>query len=175
MTINSIATTQVATMRARFQWLSGIRKGSVCPRPPRAVIRPQTAPRTHGRPRPVRLPSSDRASAKPMLMPAPTLAARPTRNVAQVLCVANAAANTGVGGLLKRFLVEALGLQLHLFDVLADRVQAQRPHQPHRPALHEALDVLAADERDVLAELLAVQHQQPVPVTVFLGTHFLER
>ena len=54
------------------------------PRPPRAVIRPQTSPRTHGRPRPVRLPSSDRASAKPMLMPAPRLAARPTRKVSQL-------------------------------------------------------------------------------------------
>ena len=30
-----------------------------------------------------------------MLMPAPTLAARPTRNVAQLLCVANAAQNNG--------------------------------------------------------------------------------
>src|SRR5207247_4949124 len=63
--------------------------------PAQAVMSPQTAPRAHGLPRPVRLPSSDSASAKPMLMPAPTLAARPTRNVSQLLCVAKAAANSG--------------------------------------------------------------------------------
>ena len=44
---------------------------------------PQTNPRAHGWPRPVRLPSSDSASANPMLMPAPTAAASPTRKVAE--------------------------------------------------------------------------------------------
>ena len=63
--------------------------------PPSAVIRPQTRPRIQGWPRPVRLPSSESASAKPMLMPAPTEAARPTRNASQLLWVAKAAANTG--------------------------------------------------------------------------------
>ena len=38
---------------------------------------------TNGRPRPVRLPSSESASAKPMLMPAPIEAASPTRKVCQ--------------------------------------------------------------------------------------------
>src|SRR5256885_200248 len=54
----------------------------VWPRPPKVVIRPQTAPRNQGAPRPLSLPSSDNASAKPMLMPAPTEAARPTLNAA---------------------------------------------------------------------------------------------
>ena len=65
------------------------------PSPPIAVITPQTTPRTNGAPRPVSEPSSDKASAKPMEMPAPIAAASPTRNVAQVLCVAKAAANSG--------------------------------------------------------------------------------
>ena len=69
-----------------------MRYGSVWPRPPSVVIRPQTTPRIHGWPRPVRLPSSDSASAKPMLMPAPTEAASPTRKASQGLRVAKAAA-----------------------------------------------------------------------------------
>ena len=52
-------------------------------------------PRIRGAPRPVSEPSSDSASAKPMLMPAPMDAARPTRKVSQLLCVAKAAANSG--------------------------------------------------------------------------------
>ena len=36
----------------------------VWPNPPRPVIRPQTTPRTSGRPRPVRLPSSERRFGK---------------------------------------------------------------------------------------------------------------
>src|SRR5215470_8641763 len=55
--------------------------------PPRNVIAPQIAPRSSGAPRPVSEPSSDKASAKPIEIPAPTDAARPTRNVSQVLWV----------------------------------------------------------------------------------------
>src|SRR3954469_9104580 len=62
---------------------SGTRKGMVWPTPPSAVITPLAAPRSHGEPRPLSAPSSDNASAKPMLMPAPIEAARPTRNVCQ--------------------------------------------------------------------------------------------
>src|SRR5579875_2085543 len=72
-----------------------IRNGRVCPMPPSVVIRPQTAPRSHGWPRPVRLPSSERASAKPMLMPAPTEAASPTAKASWVLMVAKAVAKIG--------------------------------------------------------------------------------
>src|SRR5437762_13485778 len=48
-----------------------------------------------GLPRPVRDPSSERASAKAIDMPAPTAAARPTRNVVCASRVANAVANSG--------------------------------------------------------------------------------
>src|SRR6267154_1845204 len=57
--------------------------------PPRAVIDPVMSPRIHGVPRPVRLPSSDSASAKPMLMPAPIDAARPTAKASHVFFVAD--------------------------------------------------------------------------------------
>jgi hypothetical protein len=57
----------------------------VWPTPPRAVMAPQINPRTQGWPRPVRLPSSESASANPMLMPAPTEAAIPTRKASQGL------------------------------------------------------------------------------------------
>jgi hypothetical protein len=69
--------------------------GQVCPMPPRKVMAPRAIPRSTGAPRPVSEPSSDRASAKAMEMPAPTEAASPTRKVAQVSWVANAAANSG--------------------------------------------------------------------------------
>src|ERR1700719_1354245 len=63
--------------------------------PPTVVMRPQTAPRAQGRPRPLRTPSSDIASAKPMLIPAPTEAAMPTRKASLLVCVAKAAAKDG--------------------------------------------------------------------------------
>src|SRR4051812_22574228 len=93
ITPNSSTTTATATHVASLTSL--IKYGSVCPTPPIAVIRPHTVPRAHGCPRPVRLPSPDNASANPMLMPAPSVAANPTQKASQLLCVAKAAANTG--------------------------------------------------------------------------------
>src|SRR5271170_1005617 len=85
----TIPAIQVATQK------SWIRYGSVCPMPPAVVISPHTDPRISGRPRPVSDPSSEAASANPIEMPAPTDAAKPTRNASQLILVANAAANTG--------------------------------------------------------------------------------
>src|ERR1043166_8398604 len=93
ITPNSQTTTATATHVA-IRTL-GIKYGRLCPSPPTAVIMPQTVPRAHGCPRPVKLPSSDNASANPMLIPAPRLAANPTRKASQLLWVANAAANNG--------------------------------------------------------------------------------
>src|SRR3984893_15048025 len=56
---------------------------------------PHTPPRIQGRPLPLRTPSSERASANPILIPAPSEAAIPTRKAVRELCVANAAAKTG--------------------------------------------------------------------------------
>ena len=59
------------------------------------VITPDASPRFQGEPRPEIFPSSWTASVKPMEMPAPTEADRPTRNVVHGLCVANAVAKIG--------------------------------------------------------------------------------
>ena len=56
---------------------------------------PQMAPHRTGLPRPVSEPLSDNASANAIEMPAPIEAASPTRNVGQLVRVANAAANSG--------------------------------------------------------------------------------
>src|ERR1700733_9344515 len=93
ITPSSTITTQIATTIAVQN--DGIRNGSVWPIPPAVVISPQMPPRISGAPRPVRLPLSDSASAKPIEMPAPTDAAIPTKNACHVLPEANAAANTG--------------------------------------------------------------------------------
>jgi len=69
----------------------------VWPRPPMVVSNPQTT-RESTVCQPAELPSSDMASAKPMLMPAPIEAASPTLNVASVLPVAKAAATKGQSG-----------------------------------------------------------------------------
>jgi len=86
---STITTTNASANAARNV---GIRNGSVCPTPPSVVMAPHTTPRIQGWPRPVRLPSSDSASANPMLIPAPTDAAIPTRKAFQLLRVASAAA-----------------------------------------------------------------------------------
>src|SRR5215210_6755739 len=63
--------------------------------PPTNVASPVIDPRNSGLPRPVSDPSSDSPSEKPMLIPAPTAAARPTRNVTPGSLVAKAVANNG--------------------------------------------------------------------------------
>src|SRR6266853_6416423 len=93
MIANSSTTTTMATVMATLK--SEIKKGRVCPIPPAAVISPQIGPLIQGLPRPVSEPSSESDSANPIEIPAPTEAARPTRNASQVLCEAYAAANSG--------------------------------------------------------------------------------
>ena len=63
--------------------------------PPTKVAKPVMAPRNSGLPRPVSDPSSESPSEKPMLIPAPTAAASPTRNVTPGSLVANAVAKSG--------------------------------------------------------------------------------
>jgi hypothetical protein len=54
-----------------------VRNGKVWPMPPKVVIKPQTPLRIQGRPLPLRTPSSERASANPILISAPSEAAIP--------------------------------------------------------------------------------------------------
>src|SRR5260370_42329613 len=93
MTANSTATTATAIQVATQKFAS--KKGKVCPTPPKVVRPPQTPPRIQGRPLPLSTPSSDSASANPMLIPAPSEAAVPTSKAVQGLRVAHAAATTG--------------------------------------------------------------------------------
>ena len=74
------------------------------------------------------------------------------------------------GGLL----VEAGRLHLHDLGLLPHLVDGQVLGQPDRAAGEEALDVLAADRRQVLAELLAVEPVQHAAVAALLLGHVVE-
>src|SRR5271168_773294 len=71
-------------------------------------------------------------------------------------------------------LVEVARLDLHRARLVADGLQAQRAHQPDRLAMDETSYVLTAEEWDVVAEFLAVELQETVPVSGFFGSHAVE-
>jgi len=78
--ISSQPTVNDATRRAVCRSL--IRKGSAWKLPPRNVAPPVIKPRDMDVPLPVTVPSSESASERPMLIPAPSAAASPTNNAA---------------------------------------------------------------------------------------------
>ena len=82
--------------------------------------------------------------------------------------VAQKLAQFGVAGLLGGAGVESLRLQLHQRHLLADPLHVPGAQRLQRIAAHEALHVLPAHQRDLLAELCTEQVHQPVPVPVFL-------
>src|SRR5437660_10145183 len=86
--------------------------------------------------------------------------------------IAQELAYTGVRGLAEGAFVEALGFQLHQLHLLSNGGQSERAHEPDRFTMHKALDILPADERDVLAECLTVQLDKPMPVAVLFCAHF---
>ena len=73
----------------------------------------------------------------------------------------------GFGGLA----VEPRRLLLHAEDVFADLFEAERPRQPQRLALDEALDVVTADQRQVVAEFFAVEIEQPAAMANLFLRH----
>lgn len=75
---------------------------------------------------------------------------------------------------LRRLRVEAAGLLLHQRRLLAHRLDAERTDEPVRLARREALDVLAPERRDDVAEFRTVARDQPVSVAGFLLCHVLE-
>src|ERR1017187_4424489 len=79
--------------------------------------------------------------------------------------------DAGVAGLLGGLLVKTLGLQFHLFDVRADRIQSQGPGKPDWLSLYKALHIVPTNERDLLTVFLPVQRQEPMPMPVLLRTH----
>src|SRR6185436_8408807 len=64
--------------------------------------------------------------------------------------------------------------ELHHRGLVADGVEASGPDHPWGFAPHEALDVLAPDEGDVVAEPQAVELGEPAPVAGLLVAHARE-
>ncbi len=68
--------------------------------------------------------------------------------------------------------VELLGLGFHALGEVAHLVEVQRLDLPDRLVVDEAAHVLAADQRDVLAEFLPVEVEQAVAVLALLARPF---
>ena len=84
-------------------------------------------------------------------------------------------AHGGVARVLRRLAVIALGLVFHVLGEFAHFFQAERPHQPERGlVVDEALDVLAADQRQIFAEFLPVEVVQHGAVVHLLVGHLVE-
>ena len=76
--------------------------------------------------------------------------------------------------MLQRVLVEFPRLLLDLLRLPAHRVQAHGSDHPMRRVLDEAFDVLAADEGNMLAELVPVEVDQHPPVSALFLRHLVE-
>ena len=88
--------------------------------------------------------------------------------------IAKQPADADILGLFGGLDVEALRFELHRADFLADGVERQVFGQPDRPAAQKSPDIVPSDRRQVLAETLLVDLQQPMAVAGFLLGHFLE-
>src|SRR5439155_9581376 len=71
-------------------------------------------------------------------------------------------------------LVKTPGLCLHYFRLASDRFDSQRPDQPHRFAVHEALHVFSTDQRDVLSKAPPIVIDQSPAMLILFSLHFLE-
>ena len=81
----------------------------------------------------------------------------------------------GVARVFRRLAVIALGLEFHVLGELAHLLQPERAHQPQRLlGMQEALDVLAADQRQIFAEFLAVEVVEHGAVVHLLFGHLVE-
>ena len=69
--------------------------------------------------------------------------------------------------------VEPCRLELHLLGEFSGGVDRQRPVEPDRAARDEAFDVLAADQRQKIAEFLAMQIEQHVAMADLLIRHLV--
>ncbi len=81
----------------------------------------------------------------------------------------------GVARAFRRLAVITLGLEFHVLGELAHVLQSKRPRQPQRLlGMQKAFDVLAADQRQVLAELLPVEVVEHGAVMHLLLGHLVE-
>ena len=83
-------------------------------------------------------------------------------------------ADRGVARGFRRLAVEAAGLVFHRLGVFAHFVEVERAHQPDRRLLDEAFDVLAADQRQVVAEFFPIEVEQHGAMAHFLVRHLVE-
>ena len=88
--------------------------------------------------------------------------------------IAEQTAHSDILRLFGRLHVEALGLHFHRLDLPPDGVERQVLGQPDRAATQEALDVLAANGRQVRSETLLVHFQQHVAMSALFLGHLLE-
>ncbi len=79
-----------------------------------------------------------------------------------------------VGHLLDGPLVEPAGLELHDLRLLPHHGDPQRPDEPHGTAPHEALHVVSANQRNVVAEPVPVDVQEAGAMAGFLALHLVE-
>jgi hypothetical protein len=71
-------------------------------------------------------------------------------------------------------LVETARLHLHRAGLVPDRFEPEWPYQPDWFPVHETSDLVTANERYVITELLAKEFDQAPPVTSFLVPHAVE-
>ncbi len=83
-------------------------------------------------------------------------------------------AHRGVAGGACGRAVEARGLVFHVLRIFAHLGEAERAHEPERPVLHEALHVLAPNQREVFAEFRSIEVEQHRAVAHLLVRHLVE-
>src|SRR5689334_24550521 len=82
--------------------------------------------------------------------------------------------DTGVGCPCGSLFVEAACLHLHGTGLIANGFETERPYQPDRLPGYEASDVMTANQRYVVAELLPKEFDQAPPVARLLFPHAVE-
>ena len=88
--------------------------------------------------------------------------------------VAEQLADRRVGRAGQGLTVEARRGALHVVSARARRFEAERLHLPNRLLRNIAADVLAAHERDMVAEFRHEEIDEPAPMRVLLGGHLVE-
>ena len=82
-------------------------------------------------------------------------------------------AHRGVFRRLRGAAIKPRRLELHLLGEFTRGIDRQRAVEPDRPALDKAFDVLAADQRQKIAEFLAVEIEQHVVMADLLLRHLV--
>src|ERR1700722_6662265 len=92
-----------------------------------------------------------------------------------VVEIAEELAGGSVGDRAKPSLVKLPRLEFHQLRLLPDGLDAERTDEPDRFPMHEAFHILAADERNMLAETPAVIIEQVAAMPALFGRHGVEK